>query len=296
MAARTGAARTRLRLALGAALGLGLAAADLIGPRNPPPPGLPPDAIATVNGEAIPLATYRRALAALASDRTSPLDEADRRRVLDRVIEEELLVQRGIELGLVRSDRRVRGDLVAAVIASATAAANAAEPDSEEVERFYRENRSYFALPPRVRARQVFVRAARDRPDPRARSRAAEATRLLRAGADFDEVRRELGDPEVAPLPDTPLPAHKLRDYLGPSATRAVLSLTAGGVTDPIRTAGGYRVIQVVARSEPRVPPLAEIAAEVRAELRRRAGDEALRSYLSELRRRGRVRVREPLP
>ena len=38
-------------------------------------------------------------------------------RVLDRMIDEELLGQRGLDLGLVRADRRVRADLVSAVIA-----------------------------------------------------------------------------------------------------------------------------------------------------------------------------------
>lgn len=295
MEPRPGANRSRLRLALGAAVGLTIAATDLLRP-SPPAPEPPPGAVATVNGEAIPLATYRRALAALATDRRTPLDADDRRRVLDRIIDEELLVQRGLELGLARTDRRVRGDLVAAVIASATAAASTAEPDPEEVRRFYEENRSYFALPPRIRARQIFVHAASGRPDRSARRRAAEAARRLRAGEAFEETRAELGDDEVAPLPDAPLPARKLRDYLGPTATREVLSLPTGGVTDPIRTAGGYRVIQVVERGAPRVPPLSEIEAEVRAELRRRAGDEALRSYLMELRRAGEVRTREPLP
>ena len=44
------------------------------------------------------------------------------------------------------------------------------------------------------------------------------------------------------------------------------------------------------------MPPLDEIREEVRAELRRRAGDAALRAYLDELRARADVRVADALP
>lgn len=59
----------------------------------------------------------------------------------------------------------------------------------------------------------------------------------------------------------------------------------------PVRSASGYHVMLLEDRAPGRVPPLSEIENEVRAELRRRAGDTALRDYLDELRDRADVRV-----
>ena len=69
------------------------------------------------------------------------------------------------------------------------------------------------------------------------------------------------------------------------------MQLEPGGVSDPVRSATGYHVIQLVDREKGRVPLLAEIEGEVRAELVRRAGDRALREYLDELRERADVRI-----
>jgi parvulin-like peptidyl-prolyl isomerase len=290
--ARAGVRVQRL-LGLGAALGLALATADLltVGDAVAPASG-----IATVNGTAIRAEDYERALAAFASDRRSPVDPADRRHVLDRLIDEELLVQRGLELGLAERDRRVRADIVSGMIEAITAEARTTEPTRAEVEAFYAANRAYFARAGRIRARQILVRASATRPDSEARERALEATRRLRAGEDFARVRGDLGDPEVAPLPDVALPAAKLREYLGPSPAEALLRLAPGEVSGPIRSTTGYLVLESLERTDTDARPLPEVESEVRAELRRRRGDAALRAYLEELRRTGDVRVREVPP
>ena len=104
------------------------------------------------------------------------------------------------------------------------------------------------------------------------------------------------GDAPLAPLPDAPLPPSKLRDYLGPTALRAVLELEEGAVSDPVRSGMGYHVLQVVERRPDSVPSLDEVRAEVIVELRRRAGERALRSYLDTLRDSADVVIAEPPP
>jgi hypothetical protein len=275
--------RVRLLLGLGAALGLAFATGDLLSVEREP--SLPSGSVASVNGTPIREEDYARALGAFASDRRSPVEDSDRAHVLDRLIDEELLVQRGLDLGLARRDRRVRADIVAAMLDAITSEAKTTEPEDAEVAAFYEAERDYFARPGRVHARRIVVQASSTRPDTEARQRALTAAKRLRAGEDFMNVRRELGDPEIAALPDTALPAVKLREYVGPTATRALLAAAPGEVSEPIRSAGGYQVLMLVDRTDPEVPPLEEIASEVKAELRRRSADRALRSYLEELRR-----------
>lgn len=281
-------------LAFGAIAGLVAAAIGLLA-QTRDARALPDGAVAAVNGTAVRRADYERAVEALASDRRGQLDDADKRHVLDRLVDEELLVQRALELGLARSDRRVRGDLVAAVIEAVTTDAGQREADDAELRAFFDANRDYFALPGRLHVEQVFVRSSGDA-DADALARARDAAARLRDGAAVAEVQQRAGDAPVAALPNAPLPAAKLREYLGPAAVEAVATLAPGDVAEPVRSAGGYQVLRLVARESNRAPELAEVEAEVRAEWRRRAGDEALRAYLDEVRSRAAIAVTRTLP
>jgi hypothetical protein len=63
-----------------------------------------------------------------------------------------------------------------------------------------------------------------------------------------------------------------------------------------VRSNAGYHVLVGLAREPGNVPPLDEIREPLRAEMRRRAGDTALRTYLDDLRRRADVRTVDALP
>jgi peptidylprolyl isomerase len=282
--------RARRLLLLGALAGLGAAAASLLGP-SPQAGRIPDDAVARVNETLIRTDEYLRLLAAVEADRRTPLGDEDRVRVLDRLIEEELLVQHALALGLARSDRRVRADLVSAVLGSLAAASDGVEPDTDEIEAFYAENQGFFAGPGRLWVRQVFV-AVDGEGDEAARQRAALASERLRAGDAIERVRAELGSPEVAPLPDTPLPPTKLREYLGPTALLASLDLEPGATSEPVRSAQGYHVLTLVERDPGGAPALEEIVPQVRAELRRRTDDRLLRERLDQLRAAADIAVR----
>jgi hypothetical protein len=283
--------RARGLLALGAATGLATAVASLVGGTIDRPLG--PDVVAVVNDTPIRLDEYLRALGAVAADRRTPLDEADKRRVLDRLIDEELLLQRGLALGLAERDRSVRAPLVAATIDLLARAP--AEPPEAALRAFYDAHREYFTEPGRLRVRQVFVRVE-GRPEADARARAEDAARRLRAGEPFAAVHDALGDDEAAPIPDALVPPEKLRDYVGDTAARAVLALDPGPPSEVVRSSMGFHVLQVVERTAPIVPPFEAIVERVRGEQRRRADEAALRAALDELRRGARVRTTEALP
>jgi len=280
-------------LGAGALAGIAAAGLSLLG-SGAGGPTLPEGAVATVNGTVLRAADYQRALAALEGDRRNPVGEAERRFVLDRLVDEELLVQRALELGLARSDRLVRNQLVAAMIAAVTDDAALAEPDEAALRAFHAEHAERFTEPGRLRARQLWVRAAPARSEEEARARATDAAARLRAGEPFDAVAAALGDPLVAPLPDAPLPVAKLVEYAGPGALAALADLAPGAVSSPRLLAGGFQVLALTAREDPRPQPYEAVADAVRAEWRRSAGDDALRRYLADLRERAEIRVAGP--
>ncbi|MHA7837721.1 MAG: peptidylprolyl isomerase [bacterium] len=277
-------------LLIGAALGLGLAAFGLLEGAGSAG-SLPPEAAARVGDRLIRRVDYERVLVGVESDLRSPVDAAMRRRVLERMIDEELLVQRAIDLGLATIDRRIRGELTSALIDSIVADAEAEAPDEREVAAHFEQNADFFSRPGRLRARTLFFSARSDRStpariDPRAPAaeRARIAAEQLVRGRAVEQVRAELADPQVSPLPDVLLPPSKIRDYVGPSVLQAIESLEAGEWSEPIESPAGFHLAQLIDSEAPVTPRLEEIEALVRQDLERRRGDDALRRYLDELR------------
>lgn len=282
-------------LAAGAVAGVALAAWGLLGSAASRS-ALPDGVIASVNGTLLYVEDYRRLVEGVESDTREPASPELRRRVLDRMIEEELLVQRGVELGLVESDRRVRADITQAMIQSIVVESEDEKPEPDELRRFYAEEAGFFTQPGRVRAAQVFFRVKMPGDEAALLARATEAQQRLLAGEPIERVRSELGDEEVSPIPDTLLPPAKLREYVGPTALRAVMELAPGATSAPVRSGMGMHVFQLVEREEARVPPFEEVARHVEAEWVRRAGDRALRGYLDDLRTEAQVKTLENLP
>lgn len=282
--------RTLILLSLGAAVGLIAAASAIVAPASYPG-AVPDDAIALVNGVVIRRDDYQRLLAGFESDSKSPIDEQARRHVLDRMIDEELLVQRALDLGLARVDRRVRADLTSALISSIVGISDDREPTRDELESFYAEQSGFFARPGRLHVRQVFFRVPAGADEEAIFAKAGLAREALRSGQSLESVRAEYGDDEVSPLPDTLLPAVKLREYIGPTAVRAALELERGEVGPPVRSGIGIHVLVMADRTPTETPPLAEIEPQVRSEWRRRLGDQSLRAYLDQLRDDGDVEV-----
>jgi len=283
--------RPLLWLASGAVLGVVLAAVGLLAGGDAVPPG----AVALVNGTPIYGEDHARLVAGLESDTRRVATPEMRKRVLDRMIDEELLVQRGLKLGLARSDRRIRGDITQAMIRSVVVEVEDRVPSDSELRDFYAKESGFFRQPGRVRVEQVFFRAPPGADEAPVRARAEQARERLLAGDPLAQVRKALGDPEVSPLPDALLPPMKLRQYIGPTALRRVLAMTKGAVGEPVHTGTGVHVFVLRDREAPRTPPLDEIREQVRAEWVRRAGDRALRKYLDDLRERADVVVQADL-
>ena len=278
-------ARPLWLLGVGAAVGAALAALGLARGPQPASP-MPPDAVAVVNGAPIARATYAAALAAVAGDRRDgAVDPAVRQRVLDRLIEEELLVQRGLALGLARLDPRVRADLVAAVLGEVVAdAALAPAPAAGELAALHDAEPERFRRAPRVTVTTAWFAGA----DGEARAAAARAT--IGDDAGWAALRADSARPTVV-VPTGAVPAGALLDVLGPTATRAALTLPVGAISAPVVTSGGAWLVRVEARDDGGVAALAEAQPEVLAEWRKREGDRRLRELLDDERRAARIQL-----
>ncbi|MBE9538129.1 MAG: peptidyl-prolyl cis-trans isomerase [Proteobacteria bacterium] len=246
--------------------------------------------VAVVNDTAITRAKYLSYLEALASDKKDPIGAEDSRYVLQRIIEEELLVQRGVEVGLLESDKRTRAALVNGMISMTTTAAEAKAPSEGELAEFFEENIDYFTPTARLRARQLIVKGED------AEQRAGEAYRLLAAGELFQRVESEFGSVVALIVPDSLLPPAKLREYLGPTLTQMLLEQPAGFVSAPQPVGSGFRIVQLFDKAVGKAPAMEDIREQVEAEYLRRSGDRALREYLEWLKDRADISYPSELP
>jgi hypothetical protein len=276
----------RWLLAAGAAGGLAAALWGALGLSGPVQRG--GDAIAVVDGVAIARVDYQRALGALAADKRSALTTSDARRALDRLIDEDLLVRRGLDLGLGTRDIAVRKALVDAMVQFAVAEAAGREPTDAELRKFYAERPELIRSVPQLRVRVVSF-PSRDA----ARVEALRAA--LRAGASFEAAAREAGA-EAVIVPDALLPAAKLADYAGPAVRDAATALAPGEAAGPLDVAGVPTFVLLLEKRAGGVPPFEAVRAAVADEWRRRAADEALERYLADLRRRARIRYAADAP
>lgn len=286
--------RPVLMLAAGAVLGLVLVAVDLFRDSDDPTAEVPAGVVATVNGVGILSAEYGSALDRYALSRGGSLDGADSTLVLDSMIDEELLVQRARDLRIDRNDRLVRDLMAKTVVEVVAMEAESTDPTAAEISAFYEKNGELFVRVPKVRVREIRIEVNQFRNALQAGEMAAAAAARLKGGEDFARVNREMGDRPAVPVPDRPLTEAELRKHLGAAATTVALKLEPGQVSEPIRSGNSFHVLKLVSREPPVVPPLYQIEAQVKAEMRRLAHQGAIQDYVAELRSLADIQVLRP--
>jgi len=263
----------------------GLAAA-LLGAVGAPQIEFAADPAAVVNGVPIPREALTRAALALEADSRNPVTREREADVLERLIEEELLVQRGVELGLAETDFAARRALVQSVLALAVAERSGTEPSEQELRGFYRANAGFFAPAQRFSASVVFLA------DGAPAQRIDQARAALLRGEDA----RGLSDAIAVPIPRAALPESEWRRLIGADAARAAAALSPGQVTPPSPASGGVFLVRVEGFAAAPAPPFEAVAQQVRDEWNRRADEAAARAYLERLKRRARIERRPGEP
>lgn len=282
----------RLRVA-GAAVGLGLALSGAFSsarPWNRWPTGV----VARVNGRPILETQVREALRRINLDGEPGASAAARTQVIERLIDEEILVQRAAEVDLIASDRSVSKVLVRAAIDAVVREARSQIPTEREIQTFFDANRAVFASPRRVRVRCLTFGA--DDGSGSAWRRAEEAAENIAAGREVSFVAQNSSTGEGICAPEVLQPEAALRRQIGPALAQAALALSPGGVSTPIRTPGGIYVLQLAEEETPLAPAFETVRERARTELLRRRGDEALRSLLDRLRARATIILSEEAP
>ncbi len=236
---------------------------------------LPEIAVASVNDVVISHDLFERALMRAGAQSAS---RNNRAQILQRLIDDELLVQRGVELGMTESDTEVRNAIVNSLIASVTAEADAASPSEEDLQQYLADNAERFSY-----TSNISVQAWETEIEPVAQ----EFIAGLRAGDAAPALEN------IRPMPDLPpgmLSADMLANYLGPAITAAAAEMPAGSSAVFARR-GRWLVVLVNAKERAYVTELDSIRNRVLINYRRNLADVMLQRYIDNLRDRAEIRV-----
>jgi hypothetical protein len=250
--------RSFLLLAVGATLGLAIAGYGLFTSKGTATNRLPPEDIALVNQKPIYRSDFviqTQTLYSVPFEQTTP---QQRRRVLDDMINEELMVQRGIEVDLPGYDPDVRTALVAGVELQMYADVLAKSPADTELEAYYRKHRDKYASVGIMRVRDLMLNFIPGETDAQRSERAMRLVMELRHGARLDDAFMEKnalrdsgallvsGKPDLGDIFD-----FAAQEKLQPKVYAAVSQLPAGQVSDPVSAGDGLHIVVMNERKMP---------------------------------------------
>ena len=235
---------------------------------------------AQIEDISIPMEKYLLQLDGLSKDKRSPITQEDKEYVLERMIEEELLIKRAIDLGMLNNNPMARGTIVQQMIKTIISENDRYEISENELKEFFQENKGFFTKSSRLRVQQIYF--SDELFKGRALEEAQKAFNLLQEGRELKMVSM-LGSPSALKIPNSLMTLSKVREYIGPSLMNLAKNLEVGTSTPPVMVSGGYKIIYLLDKELAKTPDFDEIKSSISSEFLKRRDDQSLRKYLENL-------------
>ena len=236
------------------------------------------DWVAVIGDVQISKEKYYSQLEGLARDKRNAITKKDKDYVLERMIEEELLIIRAKELGLLENNQIVRGSIIQQMIKLIISENYLESVEEEKLKKFYKDNIGFFSSASRLRLQQIYFSDSSGN----SRQRSEEAFKDLKEGSTFEEISQH-ADQSVLSIPNTMMNLSKVREYIGPTLMNVAKSLEPGEFSPPTKVAGGYKIIFLFDKELSEPERFDSIKPKVLREYQRRQDDKSLRDYLEDL-------------
>lgn len=227
----------------GALVGLLMAGYSLFTARGTSTLIVPPDDVALVNQQPISRSDYLQQLQTLYGVDLPHATAAQRRKVLDDMIREELFVQRGKELDVASTDPDVRAAMVNAVELEIAADAITAQPGEAQLHAYYALHRARYASEGIMTLHDYVFPAG-------ASAAAAEAAEMLKSGPATPALLARWQASDSGKVSDEEF-YFAAKIHLGEPLFEAARGLPDGGVSTPIVRADAIHVLYMVENRKP---------------------------------------------
>lgn len=242
----------------------------------------PFDTLVLVNGYALTESALDGAIRKLRARPSQPSMLDDRGVILQRLIDDELLLQQSKNLGLLTADPGIRKLLVRSAINDLIADSQSQFATDEQLKRFYGTHQSIFKTPKRIALELASFSTLTDAQV--AYNKVAKGTSL------FDAVA-ELQTGEMIELPLSLLPEHMLRRYLGASLTSKLMTINNHQLLPPFVLGDTAYAVNVVAVIPEQLKPFEEARTEINSEFQSRLRQQALSDSLSQIKSDANIQV-----
>ena len=247
---------------------------------------LPSDVVATVNDKIIPSERYQTVIQLIENDKRDGLTDIDRKMALERIIEEELLVQYAYQNGFLEADDLLRKSIVRSVVDSIVEQSISVLPEKEILRDFYQDNLPVFTLDEQYR---IVILSSQDRSDITA------AKQIWQQSYDIQKLENEIESIRQLEIPSGFISKLRLGTLIGPLLREVVLSIRIGETSKPIETIYGYSIVTLIDKKNKIVPEYSEIQEVVLQEFRRRQREDILDELLIDLKRQSDININNSL-
>jgi hypothetical protein len=238
-ASQVNSTRSMLLCSIGAIIGLVIAGIGLFSARGTATHNVPPEDIALVNQRPVLRSDFVTQLESETGETFEQTTRAEKLKVLDEMIREELLVQRGLELDFAETDQATRSALATAMDQQALAEATTSQPSEQQLREFYDRHPDKYSSDGILTVRHLVVPA----------QKVHDVVNALHSDMPVEEVIKRYGLTEPRNDGDEFYFAAKI--HLGDALFAKALKVKPGEVVEPVQQPDGFHVVKVLQNKAP---------------------------------------------
>jgi len=231
-------------------------------------------AIARVGEKEISRQRFEEIIKVLDDQSNSELTLEKKNLIRERLIDEELLIQRAIELDLVRNDSLVKGNVIQTMFQHIINSNELVEPSEAELREYFSKEKNYFSSGRRYKLKNYTFRNLDD----------AETAINLLNQSDLESFLKLVETESAIDLPNVFLTTQKIRDYLGPKVLDELPSLEKGGFSNIFEINEVPSIVICIDILLDNNPKFEEIAEQIKNKFIRDREDSLVKEYIENLR------------
>ncbi|OFA31149.1 hypothetical protein BAE46_09275 [Glaciecola punicea] len=249
-------------------------------------PFLPAGTLLTVNQVSISVEALQAVLERSTGLSLENLSDSQYQGLIQRLIDDELIIQRAEELDIPTEDPGISKLLIRAVVDNIVNDFLSSPVDEEDLIAFYANNKPVFQQTSRIKLVVAQFGMAKT---------AASARTAILTGESFIDVVARFKQASIVNMPAASLPEHMIRRYLSSTIADLALKLAPNEISQPILYQDLYYIVQVLNISPAALPPYHIIRKAVESEFYSRGRQQALDTALQDMRQEASIVVNQKL-
>lgn len=231
-------------------------------------------AVARVGEKEISMQRFEEIIKVLDDQSNSELTLEKKNMIRERLIDEELLIQRAIELDLIRNDSLIKGNIIQTMFQHIINSNEVIEPSEKQLRDYFRKEKDYFSSGKRFKLKNYSFRNLNE---------AETGSKYLKKN-NFDAFLNLTNKENIFDVPEVFLTPQKIRDYLGPKALQELENLNKGDYSEVILLNDIPSIIFCIDILYSKTPLFEEIYDQIKDKFIREREDILVKDYIENLR------------